>query len=182
MSIKKVWVDKLKHEFLLSTEKYKSLRNLRDELCEKMKKIIEDYSIRDIPPEDFHVLKNLSGFWELARIYPGTSFRDLFGGNQRNPDIERYYGYWYGIDLKITKSFYDKYYDKSIFKLGKLPSDILPELIEINNKILDIDYEKIYLDKSWDRLINSRTKKTWLKINFPKVYEQLRNYEADLSI
>lgn len=182
MSIKKVWVDKLKHEFLLSTGKYKSFGIKRNELCEKMIKIIEDYSVREIPPKELKILENLDGFWEIIRIYPGTSFRDIFGGDTRYPCIERSFGYWHGIDVKVTKLFYDRYYDQSIYKLGKLPSEILPGLIEINNKIMKLDYQKIYLNQSWDRLINSRTKKTWLKINFPKIYEQLRNYETSISV
>lgn len=182
MSIKKVWIDKLKNEFLLSTDKYKLLADHRCELCEKMKKIIEDYSIQEIPPEDFKVLRNLSDFWETIRFYPGTSFRDTFGGIQRGPEIERYFGYWYGIEVRVTKPFYEKCYDGSIYRIGKLPSEILPELIKINNEILDLDYKRTYLDKSWDRLINPRVKKTWLKINFPEIYKQLRKYETSVSV
>lgn len=182
MSIKKIWVDKLKHDFLLSTEKYKSFGTKRTELCNEMVKIIEDYSVKMIPPDEFKILKNLLGFWESTRIYPGTSFRDIFGGDTRDPWIERSFGYWYGIDIKVTKPFYDRCYDQSIYKIGKLPSEILPELIRINNKIMELDYQKTYLDQSWDRLINSRVKRTWLKINFPKIYEQLRNYETSISV
>lgn len=178
MSIKKVWVDKLKDKFLLSTEKYKSFGTKRNKLCKEMVKIIEDYSLKEIPPEEFKVLKNLSGFWVSVRIYPGTSFRDLIGGDIRDPKIERAFNYWYGIDLKITKPFYDRCYDNSIYNIGKLPAEILPELIRINNEIMELDYQKTYLNQSWDRLINPRTKKTWLKINFSKIYEQLKNYES----
>lgn len=178
MSIKKVWVDELKDKFLLTTEKYKSFGIKRNELCKEMVKIIEDYSLKEIPPEEFKVLKNLSGFWASAIIYPGTPFRDSFGGDIRDPKIERDSCYWYGVNLKITRSFYDKYYDESIYRIGKLPPEILPELIRINNEIMDLDYKKTYLNQSWDRLINPRTKKTWLKINFPKIYEQLKNYES----
>lgn len=182
MSIKKIWIDRLKDEFLLSTEKYKSLGIKRSELCDKMKKIIKDYSIREIPPEEFKVLENLSDFWETTRFYPGTSFRDIFGGKCQDPEIEKYFGYWYGVELKVTKPFFEKCYDDLICRMGKLPPEILPKLIEINNEILDLDYKKTYLNKSWDRLINPRVKKTWLKINFPRVYEQLRKYETGVSV
>jgi hypothetical protein len=182
MSIKKVWVDKLKDKFLLSTEKYKSFGVERNKFCKEMVKIIENYSLKEIPSEEFKVLKNLSGFWEFIRIYPGTSFRDIFGGDIRDPEIERKFDYWYAVDLKVTKPFYDRCYDNSIYRIRKLPPEILPELIRINNEIMDLDYKKTYLNQSWDRLINSRTKRTWLKINFPKIYEQLKDYETSVSV
>ena len=63
-----------------------------------------------------------------------------------------------------------------------LPPEISSKLIEINNKILNLDYIQTSLEISWRRLINRETKKTWLKINFPKIYERLRYYETNISV
>ena len=63
-----------------------------------------------------------------------------------------------------------------------LPPEISSKFIEINNEILDLDYIQTSLEISWRRLINRNTKKTWLRINFPKIYERLRYYETNISV
>lgn len=182
MSIKKVWIDKLHVEFLTSSEKYTEISSAREKLCNEIKSIIEEFSIKDIPKEELSVLEKLPDFWKTFRIHPGTDFRDSYGGIKKDPWIERNFGYHYGTDVNVSKSFYEIYECSGYRGMSFLPPEISSKLIEINNKILNLDYIQTSLEISWRRLINRNTKKTWLRINFPKIYERLRYYETNISV
>ena len=182
MSIKKVWIDKLYEEFLISSEKYIEISSTREKLCNEIKLIIEEFSIKDISKEELSVLEKLPDFWKTFRIHPGTNFRDSYGGIKKDLWIERNFGYHYGTDVNVSKSFYETYDCSSYRGMSFLPPEISSKLIEINNKILNLDYIQTSLEISWRRLINRETKKTWLKINFPKIYERLRYYETNISV
>ena len=182
MSIQKVWIDKLHVEFLTSSEKYTEISSTRKKLCNEIKSIIEEFSIKDIPKEELSVLEKLPDFWKTFIINPGTDFRNSYGGIKKDPWIEKLYGYHYGIDIKVSKSFYETYDCSSYRDMSCLPPEISSKLIEINNEILNLDYIQTSLELSWKRLINRETKKTWLKINFPKIYERLRYYETNISV
>ena len=182
MSIKKVWIDKLYGEFLISSEKYIEISSTREKLCNEIKLIIEEFSIKDISKEELSVLEKLPDFWKTFRIHPGTNFRDSYGGIKKDLWIERNFGYHYGTDVNVSKSFYETYDCSSYRGMSFLPPEISSKLIEINNKILNLDYIQTSLEISWRRLINRETKKTWLKINFPKIYERLRYYETNISV
>ena len=182
MSIKKVWIDKLYEEFLISSEKYIEISSTREKLCNEIKLIIEEFSIKDISKEELSVLEKLPDFWKTFRIHPGTNFRDSYGGIKKDLWIERNFGYHYGTDVNVSKSFYETYDCSSYRGMSFLPPEISSKLIEINNKILNLDYIQTSLEISWRRLIYRETKKTWLKINFPKIYERLRYYETNISV
>ena len=182
MSIKKVWIDKLYVEFLISSEKYIEISSTREKLCNEIKLIIEEFSIKDISKEELSVLEKLPDFWKTFRIHPGTNFRDSYGGIKKDLWIERNFGYHYGTDVNVSKSFYETYDCSSYRGMSCLPPEISSKLIEINNEILDLDYIQTSLEISWRRLINRNTKKTWLRINFPKIYERLRYYETNISV
>lgn len=182
MSIKKVWIDKLYGEFLISSEKYIEISSTREKLCNEIKLIIEEFSIKDISKEELSVLEKLPDFWKTFRIHPGTNFRDSYGGIKKDLWIERNFGYHYGTDVNVSKFFYETYDCSSYRGMSCLPPEISSKLIEINNKILNLDYIQTSLEISWRRLINRNTKKTWLRINFPKIYERLRYYETNISV
>ena len=106
MSIKKVWIDKLYEEFLISSEKYIEISSTREKLCNEIKLIIEEFSIKDISKEELSVLEKLPDFWKTFRIHPGTNFRDSYGGIKKDLWIERNFGYHYGTDVNVSKFFF----------------------------------------------------------------------------
>ena len=78
------------------------------------------------------------------------------------PKINKYYEYFYPDG--ITKGLWK--YQKTYF---------CREILRLENET-----SKIIL--SWDRLINKDTSKTWLKQNFPEIYEKLRELEKDIPV
>lgn len=185
MSIKRSLVEKLRREFLYNSPDFKDFGDKIEKYKLEIKNIIEEYSISLIPNDEFNVLKHLLNFWFTIRVHPGITLRNIIGGRHFNPELERYYEnsycYYFGIDIKVTKPYYDKYKEGISYNL-KFPEDIIPEIIEINDKILDIEYTKSQLECSFNKLINVNTKKRWLRLNFPKIYDRLKEYENNKSI
>lgn len=185
MSIKRTLVKKLRQEFLKKSKEYTDFRENVNICSLKIKKIIEEYSISMVPKDEFEVLKNFYGFWYDVRIRPGVKLRDIIGGKHIDLESERCFtDYLFGLDVKVTKPFYDKYICKAygLEKLERLPKEILSKVIDSNNKILDLENSKLQLENSFDRLINTNTKKRWLKLNFPGIYDRLKEYENNPSI
>ena len=174
MSIKKALVDSLKSDFLYSSDKFKNIRICREELCKKMVNALKEYSIRDISNQDLENLEKCTQFWGKIYICPGKSFWCKFGGKLIDPQLEMSYS---SYSVNVSHSFYSTYTKDGL--LLELPGELLEQLVELNNKILDLDYLRNSLEKSWNRLINKDTKRVWLKINFPEIYNKLRYYEKD---
>lgn len=183
MSIRTRSVNKLKTEFFFGSAEYRYLSALRENLRNKMVDVIHKYSVREIPEKDLKVLSKFSGYWHQIRIQPGLSFRNIFGGISLDPDIEneinRIRGYDY-CEVRVPEKYYNKY-NKNCLSILHIPEEILPELIEINNKVIEIENKLVSARRSWERLINRDTNKTWLKTNFPDIYARLKDLEKTNS-
>lgn len=178
MSIKTKYLHQLKEKFLLESTKYKTLCDRREKILREMKRIIQEDSLSGISEEELKILRVLPGFWySSACFYPGANFRDYFGGPEKNYQIERYYDYFHSVTVEVPASFSNEPYG-----LRDLPKTTVSKLLPLNNELLEIEYKKYLSRSSWERLINSKTSKVWLKNNFPIIYEKLRELEKGLSI
>ncbi len=176
MSIRTKLVNKLKTEFFFGSAEYRYLSALRENLRDKMADVIYKYSVREIPGKDLKVLSKLSGYWYSIRIQPGLMFKNIFGGISLDPDMENEINQIRGYDCCEVR-VPEKYYDRYGLSVLNIPEEILPELIEINNKIIEIENKLVLARRSWGRLINKNTSKTWLKTNFPDIYARLKDLE-----
>ena len=178
MSIKTKYLNSLKDHFIYNSEIYKTSKKRISELCDGMINIIISESLKDITKEELKILNNFDEFWIYTHIYLGKSFRIKYGGIKPiEEDIGRLYYDTYYRQFKVPKLFFEKSSDLSI-----LPDNIVSNLIKMNDEILRLENETSKIILSWERLINKDTSKTWLKQNFPEIYEKLRELEKDIHV
>lgn len=178
MSIKTKYLNLLKDHFIYNSEIYKTSKERISELCDEMINTIISESLKDITKEELKILNNFDEFWINTYIYLGRSFRDKYGGEQiiENAEGRFYYDNYYRR-FKVPKLFIEKSSNLSV-----LPDDIINNLIKMNDEILRLEDETSKIILSWERLINKDTSKTWLKQNFPEIYEKLREIEKDIPV
>lgn len=176
MSIKTKYLNSLKNHFIYNSEIYKTSEKRISELCNGMINIIISESLKDITKEELKILNNFDNFWAYTGIYLGRSFRIKYGGIKQTEDTRRLY-YDYYRQVKVPKLFIEKSSNLSI-----LPDNIVSNLIKMNDEILRLESETSKIILSWDRLINKDTSKTWLKQNFPEIYEKLRELEKNIPV
>lgn len=178
MSIKTKYLNSLKNHFIYNSEIYKNSKKRISELCDEMVNIIISESLKDITKEELKILNNFDNFWIDTYIYLGRSFRINYGGiKPTEKDIGRLYNDNYYRRFKVPKLFFEKSSNLSI-----LPDNIVSNLIKMNDEILRLENETSKIILSWERLINKDTSKTWLKQNFPEIYEKLRELEKDIHV
>lgn len=179
MNIKIKYINALRDHFIYNSEIYKTSKKRTSELCNEMTNMIISESLKDITKEELNILNNISDFWTDTYIYFGKSFRTKYGGKKpiEEEGTERFYYGDYYVKIKVPKLFLE-----SSTNLFNLSSNILDDLIKLNDEIISIDGEISKIIQSWERLINKDTSKTWLKKNFPEIYEKLREIEDDISI
>ena len=178
MSIKTKYLNSLKDHFIYNSEIYKTSKKRISELCDEMVNIIISESLKDITKEELKILNNFDEFWIDTSIYLGRSFRNQYEGiKPTEEDIRRLYYDGYYRRFKVPKLFFEKSSNLSI-----LPDNIISNLIKMNDEILRLENETSKIILSWERLINKDTSKTWLKQNFPEIYEKLRELEKDIPV
>lgn len=181
MSIETKYLNSLKDHFIYNSEIYKTSEKRISELCDGMINIIISESLKDITKEELKFLNNFDEFWINTCIYLGRSFRIKYGGIKLTEedigDVRGLYCDDYYRRFKIPKLFFEKSSNLSI-----LPDNIVSNLIKMNDEILRLKNETSKIILSWDRLINKDTSKTWLKQNFPEIYEKLRELEKDIPV
>lgn len=177
MSIETKYLNSLKDHFIYNSEIYKNSKKRISELCDGMINIIISESLKDITKEELKILNNFDNFWIDTYIYLGKSFRIKYGGIKQTEDIKGLYHDDYYRRFKVPKLFFEKSSNLYI-----LPDNIVSNLIKMNDEILRLENETSKIILSWERLINKDTSKTWLKQNFPEIYEKLRELEKDIPV
>lgn len=178
MSIKTKYLNLLKDHFIYNSEIYKTSKERISELCDEMINTIISESLKDITKEELKILNNFDEFWINTHIYLGRSFRAKYGGKQIiEEETGRLYYDNYYRRFKVPRLFIEKSSNLSVF-----PDDTINSLIKMNDEILRLEDETSKIILSWERLINKDTSKTWLKQNFPKIYEKLREIEKNIPV
>lgn len=178
MSIKTKYLNFLKDHFIYNSEIYKTSKERISELCDEMINTIISESLKDITKEELKILNNFDEFWINTHIYLGRSFRAKYGGKQiiKEETGRLYYDNYYRR-FKVPRLFIEKSSNLSVF-----PDDTINSLIKMNDEILRLEDETSKIILSWERLINKDTSKTWLKQNFPEIYEKLREIEKNIPV
>ena len=169
MSIKQKYLERLVIDFVNNSDIKKSSDSRIEEIKEEIKKIILEDSIKNIDPDDLESLKVQKNFWIVSELRLGEYFKTSHETNGSR------IGYYDGVgvtlrDLSIPSSYSDYY-------MSNIPEETVKKISPLNDELIDILKKIGGITSSFNRLINTRTSKKWLKSNFPEVYDKLRKYE-----
>ena len=167
MSLLSTEISRIKNKFFYNSQNVLSLNKEYNKLEEKLKEILSlEVQIKQYPERERKLLLSSKLFHsDLTRYNNLDTLRTIFGGVKYPSILESYSGFM----LKDTIKIIDPWKKKE-----NIPEGIRDNVLEVLNRLIEIKVTLNYYECSFNRLINTRTNITFLKENFPAIYEYYR--------
>ena len=164
MSLLSTEISQIKKEFFYNSYNVLSLNKEYDKLEEKLKDALSiEIQIKQYPEKERKLLLSSKLFHsDVTRCTNLDTLRTIFGETKYPNMMESYPSFMLRNPIKLLYPWKKK---------ENIPEEIKDKVLEILSRLIEIKVTLNYYECSFNRLINTKTNITFLKENFPDIYE-----------